>query len=114
FLARNLMREDGVIFISIDDGEVKNLRSICDELFGDDNFLVNIVWQKKYSVSNDDPGIAPMHDHILAYRKSEKFNRCLLPRTDKQISRYQNPDNDPRGPWTSGEYVSSKTRDERP
>jgi adenine-specific DNA-methyltransferase len=113
-LARNLLRDDGAIFISIDDGEVQNLRKVCDEIFGEDNFLANVVWQKKYAVSNDDPGIAPMHDHILAYRKSASFSRHLLPRTEKQKSRYTNPDNDPRGPWTSGEYVSSKSKYERP
>lgn len=114
YLARNLLREDGCIFISIDDGESANLRRVCDEVFGEENFAANIVWQKKYSVSNDDPGIAPMHDHILVYQKSDDFDRNLLPRTEKQNDRYTNPDNDPRGPWTSGEYVSSKSRAQRP
>ncbi len=113
-LAKNLLRNDGVIFISIDDTEQSNLRGICDEIFGADNFAANIVWQKKYSVSNDDPGIAAMHDHILVYRKTEAFNRGLFPRSDKTLSRYQNPDNDPRGKWASGEYVSGKTKEERP
>ena len=113
-LARNLLRNDGAIFISIDDGEVGNLRKILDEVFGEQNFLANVVWQKKYSVSNDHPGIADMHDHLLVYRKSADFERNLLPRTEKQISRYNNPDNDPRGPWASGEYVSSKNKYERP
>ena len=114
FLARNLLREDGVIFISIDDGEVRNLRSICDEVFGEENFVANVVWQKKYAVSNDDPGIAPMHDHILVYQQSENFERNLLPRTEKQTSRYTNLDNDPRGDWSSDNYVSNKSRQERP
>jgi adenine-specific DNA-methyltransferase len=113
-LARNLLRDDGVIFVSIDDGEVANLRKVLDEIFGENNFMANIVWQKKYSVSNDHPGIADMHDHILVFRKSDAFNRNLLPRTEKQTARYTNPDNDPRGPWASGEYVSSKSRYERP
>lgn len=113
-LARNLLRDDGVIFISIDDGEVANLRKLGDEVFGESNFMANIVWQKKYSVSNDHPGIADMHDHILVFRKSPEFERELLPRTEKQTARYTNPDNDPRGPWASGEYVSSKSRFERP
>lgn len=114
YLARNLLRDDGVIFISVDDGEVDNLRKICNEVFGEENFAANVVWQKKYSVSNDDQGIAPMHDHILVYQRSEEFERNLLPRTEKQIKRYANPDNDPRGEWSSGEYVSSKTRQQRP
>ena len=74
YLARNLMRDDGVIFITIDDGEARNLRIICDEVFGEENFVANIVWQKKYSVSNDDPGIAPMHDYILVYQRSDSFS----------------------------------------
>jgi len=113
-LARNLLRDDGVIFISIDDGEQAALKKLCDEIFGEKNFVSNIVWQKKYSVSNDDPGIAAMHDHILCYRKSGNFERSLFPRSEKQLERYKNPDGDPRGLWTSGEYVSSKTRLERP
>ncbi len=113
-LARNLLKDDGAIFISIDDNEVANLRKLCDEVFGEENFVANVVWQKKYAVSNDDPGIAPMHDHVLVFKKSEYFNRNLLPRTEKQINRYKNLDNDPRGVWTSGEYVSSKSKTERP
>ena len=114
FLARNLLRQDGVIFVSIDDNEVHNLRMIMNEIFGEENFVASIIWQKKYAVSNDDPGIAPMHDYIIAYQKTEQFSRNLLPRTEKQLQRYSNPDDDPRGDWTSGEYVSSKSRTERP
>jgi adenine-specific DNA-methyltransferase len=114
YLARNLLREDGVIFISIDDNEQANLKLLCDEIFGAENFVANVVWQKKYAVSNDDPGIAPMHDHVLVYQKSNNFNRNLLPRTEKQLNRYTNVDNDPRGSWASGEYVSSKSKAERP
>ena len=114
FLARNLLADDGVILISIDDNEAKNLRSICDEIYGEENFVANIVWQKKYAVSNDDPGIAPMHDHILVYRQSDSFSRNLLPRVEKQLQRYKNLDNDPRGDWSSDNYVSNKSRSERP
>ncbi len=113
-LARNLLADDGALFLTIDDGEVANLRRVCDEIFGESNFVANVVWQKKYAVSSDDPGIAPMHDHILVYRKSACFTRRLLPRTEKQTSRYTNPDNDPRGPWSSDNYVSNKSRTERP
>ncbi|MEE4355620.1 MAG: site-specific DNA-methyltransferase [Desulfococcaceae bacterium] len=113
-LARNLLRDDGVIFISIDDNEVANLRKICDEIFGEENFVANIVWQKKYAVSNDDPSIAPMHDHIIAYKKTSGFQRLLLPRTEKQLQRYKNSDDDPRGLWSSDNYVSNKSRYERP
>jgi len=113
-LARNLLRDDGVIFISIDDGEVANLRRLCDEIFGGDNFVANVVWQKKYAVSSDDPGIAPMHDYVLVFQKSERFNRNLLSRTEKQLSRYKSLDDDPRGPWSSDNYVSNKSKSERP
>lgn len=113
-LAKDLLRDDGVIFISIDDNEQAQLKLLCDEVFGQENFVANVLWQKKYSVSNDDPGIGVMHDHILVYKKSEAFERNLLPRTDTHNARYANPDNDPRGDWTSGEYVSSKSKTERP
>jgi adenine-specific DNA-methyltransferase len=112
-LARNLLTEDGVIFISIDDNEVDNLKKICDEIFGEGNFIATIIWQKKYAVSADDPGIAAMHDYIICFQKTS-FNRLLLPRTDKQLSRYKNLDNDSRGPWSSDNYVSNKSKDERP
>jgi len=113
-LARNLLRDDGVVFISIDDIEVHNLRKICDEIFGEGNFAANIVWQKKYAVSSDDPGIGVMHDHILVYSKTGLFQRNLFPRTEQQDDRYKNPDNDLRGRWSSDNYVSNKSREERP
>lgn len=114
YLARNLLREDGVIFISIDDNEVENLRRVCDEIFGEENFVACICWQKKYAVSNDDPGFGVMHDYIVAYGKSGNFSRILLPRSEKQNSRYKNQDNDPRGEWASDNYVSNKSKSERP
>ena len=85
-----------------------------DEIFGEENFVAQIVWQKKYAVSNDDPGIGVMHDYIVVYRRSSAFQRRLLPRTGKQLDRYTNPDNDPRGDWSSDNYVSNKSREERP
>ena len=113
-LARSLLAEDGVLFITIDDTEVANLRRIIDELFGEENFVANVVWQKKYAVANDDPSIGTMHDHILVYRRSDAFRRGLLPRTKEHDSRYTNPDNDPRGKWASDNYVSNKSKEERP
>ena len=113
-LARNLLRNDGAILISVDDTEVAHLRVAADEVFGEENFAAHILWQKKYAVSNDDPGIGVMHDHILMYRRSDAFERGLLPRTEKQDSRYTNPDDDPRGRWASDNYVSNKSKDERP
>ena len=113
-LARNLLRDDGVIFITLDDTEVANLRKLADEIFGEENFVANVVWQKKYAVANDDPGIGVMHDHVIVYRKTNAFNRGLLPRTDEQNARYSNPDNDPKGDWASANYVSNKSKEERP
>ncbi len=99
YLARNLLKDDGVIFISIDDNEMKNLRELCDEIFGEENFVVDIIWHKKYAASNDAKGIPPMHDNILVYQKSGLFNRFLLPRTEKQDSLYKYDDNDGREKW---------------
>lgn len=113
-LARTLLSEDGVIFVSIDDTEVANLKQITNEIFGEENFLACILWQKKYAVSNDDDGVGKMHDFILCYRKSIEFTRNLLPRTEKQLERYKNLDNDPRGNWSSDNYISNKSKKERP
>lgn len=114
FLARNLLREDGVIAVTIGDHEVHHLRSLMAEIFGEENFVANIAWQKKYTISNDDPGIASMHDHVLVFRRSSEFRRNLLPRTEDQVAAYRNPDNDPRGPWISNPIISNKSRSERP
>lgn len=115
-LARNLLTEDGVIFISMDDSEIDNLKKICSEIFGDDNFIANIVWQKKYSPQNDAAYFSDMHDHILVYAKNAKLAKNqekgwsidLLPRTDSQNKAYKNYDNDPRGEWKAGD-LSVKT-----
>jgi len=112
--AKSLLSEDGAIFVNIDDTEVSNLRLLCDAVFGSENFVANVIWQKKYAVSADEPGIAPMHDTIIVYRKSDRFERGLLPRTETQNSRYTNLDNDPRGEWASDNYVSNKSKEERP
>lgn len=100
-LARNLLRDDGVVFVSIDDNEVHNLRKVCDEIFGETNFLANIVWQKKYAATNDVKGFSNLHDHIIVYQKSAKFQRLLLPRTQEQNKPYRNDDMDGRGLWRS-------------
>lgn len=115
-VARNLLSEDGVIFISIDDREVENMRKICDELYSKTNFIAQIVWQKKYSPQNDARYFSTMHDYILCYAKHAKssdndigWDRILLPRSEEQNSRYKNPDNDPRGPWKAAD-LTSKTK----
>ncbi|MGE5553930.1 MAG: site-specific DNA-methyltransferase [Betaproteobacteria bacterium] len=122
YLARNLLREDGVIFVSIDDHEVDNLRKVCSEVFGEENFIAQIVWQKKQSPQNDATNLSDMHDYIAVYARRAKtykndpegWQRNLLPRAHEQDQRYANPDNDPRGPWTSVDYTCNKSADERP
>lgn len=99
-LARNLLSEDGVIFISIDDNEQANLRKVCDEVFGEDNFINNIIWEKKYTRANDAKWFSDNHDFILVYgRQKDSMSLNLLPRDDSQTSAYSNPDNHPKGPW---------------
>ena len=99
-LARNLMRDDGVFAVTIDDGEVANLRKICDEIFGEENFVANIVWQKKYGAANDAKYLSDMHDHILLYcRNKVNWRPNLFDRPDELNAKYSNPDNDPRGDW---------------
>jgi adenine-specific DNA-methyltransferase len=111
YLARNLLREDGVIFISIDDNEVENLRRMCDEIFGEENFVATIVWQKTYSPSNDKKGIDAMHDYVIAYRRSGHFENKLIPRSEKQNNAYTNADGDPRGPWKAVDSTRAEHRD---
>ena len=106
-IARDYLKEDGVIFISIDDTEVGNLRKCCDEIFGAQNFVADLIWQKKFSRSNDASYFSTMHDHILCYCKNSITNNPqgwrigLLPRGNEIPTGYSNPDNDPRGVWTS-------------
>lgn len=101
FLAKNLLRDDGVIFVHIDDNEVHNLRLIMNEIFGEENFVAQIVWQKKYAATNDSKGFSTTHDYIIAYQKSSNFQRNLLPRTEEQNKPYKNDDGDGKGLWRS-------------
>jgi adenine-specific DNA-methyltransferase len=99
-LARTLLREDGVIYIAISDVEVGNLRKLCDEVFGESNFVANIVWQKKYTRANDAKWFSDNHDHILCFAKDKSsFRLNSLPRNDEQLAAYTNPDNHPKGRW---------------
>ena len=101
-VARDLLTEDGVIFISIDDNEVENLRKVCDELFGEDNFVAQLVWERAFAPKNDARFISNSHDYIVMYSKQiESFKIGRLPRTVEADARYSNPDNDPRGVWQS-------------
>lgn len=114
-LARQLLKDDGVIFITIDNTEVQNLRLILDEIFGQENFVDCIVWQKKVSPSNDATWFSSDHDYILVYAKQKDIwrpNRLAM--NERQKGYYQNPDNDPRGDWNSSTYTCNKTKDERP
>ena len=104
-LARDLLSDDGVIFISIDDNEVHNLRKICDEILGEKNFLAQIIWETRPNPVSMSNTISDVHEYILMYQKNNKFEIGLFPRSQKQDSRYKNPDNDPRGPWTSGDLT---------
>ena len=101
-LLRELLRDDGVIFISIDDNEVHHLRMLMDEIFGEENFVAKFIWMKKKVVQNDARFASTNHESILCYRRTDSFQRFnLLPRTEEANSRYKNPDQDTRGPWQS-------------
>lgn len=101
-LAANLLRDDGVIFISIDDNEVFNLKKVCDEVFGEENFVGNVIWERAFAPKNDAKYFSASHDYILVYAKNiTDFKIGKLPRTEEANARYSNPDNDPRGPWTA-------------
>ena len=109
-LARNLLTEDGVIFISIDDNEQENLKKICDEVFGAENFIAQLIWEKKFAPQNDDKYITAVHDYILVYAKVKSmWSPKLQKRNDDALQKFKNPDNDPRGVWTSGD-LTSKTK----
>ena len=102
-VARNLLDEDGCIFISIDDHEVNRLRTICDDVFGEENFIATVIWQKVFSPKNTAATFSEDHEYLIAYaRHKESWHPELLPRSEKNIARYQNPDTDPRGVWMSG------------
>lgn len=100
FLARQLLSEEGVVFVSIDDHEVHNLRLIMNEIFGEENFIASIIWQKVYSPKSSAQHFSADHDYVLVYaRSSATWIPELLPRTPEMEARYSNPDDDPRGPW---------------
>lgn len=106
-ILKELLAEDGTIWISIDDDEQAYLKVLCDEIFMRSNFVSNIIWEKKFSPQNDAKWLSDSHDFILVYAKNkEKWKPNLLPRTAGMDSRYKNPDNDPRGPWTSSDFTA--------
>ena len=113
-LLRELLSDDGVIFISIDDNEQHHLRILLDEIFGEENFLANIVWQHRYGRSNNAKLFSNQREHIVLYRKSDKISHIRVKRTSKLNETYKNPDNDPKGPWISSSYVNPATIEQRP
>ena len=114
-LSRNVLSDDGLIFISIDEHESHNLRNICDEIFGAQNFVSNIVWEKRYTRSNNAKLFTTLTEPVLCYAKNINAIATIKEkRNEKADSIYSNPDNDPRGVWTSVSYVNPATRDQRP
>lgn len=108
-VARDLLTEDGVIFISIDDNEVENLRKVCDEVFGERNFIAQLIWERAFSPKNDARFVSNSHDYVLMFtRNIDSYVIGRLDRTAEANARYSNPDNDPRGVWMSSD-ISVKT-----
>ncbi|MEW6038612.1 MAG: site-specific DNA-methyltransferase [Pseudomonadota bacterium] len=114
-IIRRLLSEDGSLWITIDDNEAHYLKVLCDEVFGRENFVANVMWEKKFSPQNDAKWLSLNHDHILVFAKSKEIWRPnLLERSQKQEKNFKNPDSDPRGPWTSADYTCAKSKYERP
>ncbi len=114
-LLREFLRDDGAIFVSIDDNEVHNLRLVLDEAFGPHNFVATLAWQKRVSPANNAKLFSSDHEYIEVYARSlANWRPHRLPRTETQLRNYRNPDNDPRGPWNSATYTCNKTAEERP
>ena len=107
FLAKNLLRDDGVIFVHIDDNEIHNMRLLMNEIFGEENFVVQILWKKRSTPPNDQI-IGTNHDYILVFAKDKDLVVLnLKERNEEQLDRYKNPDNHPKGPWTSGDLMAN-------
>jgi adenine-specific DNA-methyltransferase len=113
-LARNLLADDGAIFVSIDSNEHANLTRLLIELMGEDNFRANIVWQKRYTRSNNTRDFTTVVENIVVFSRSDQFTVNLLPRTDEADARYANPDDDPRGPWKAASFLNPATAAQRP
>jgi len=115
YLARNLLRDDGVIFVTIDNQEDDNLKKICHDIFGEENYVATVVWQKKASPANDARWFSSDHDYVVVYaRNKDTWHPAGLERTEAQTALYKNPDDDPRGPWNSATYTCNKSNEERP
>lgn len=111
FLARNLLREDGVIFVSIDDHEVHNLRALMNEIFGEENFVATIAWKHTNQSKNDERYFSRHYNSLVVYRRSDALPPFQFERAELDNRAYSNPDNDPRGPWRSGDVRSPNLRE---
>ena len=109
-VARRLLKNDGVIFIAIDDNEQAALKLLCDQLFGEENFLASIIWQHSIQPKGYSGTFSVHHNYILCYKKTAQFVLNSLPRTDEDNKAYANPDNDPRGRWRSGDVRNALYR----
>ena len=113
-LARNLLTDDGAIFVAIDDHEVHHLRLLMNEVFGEENFVASITWQKRYTRSNNTDRFTSVVDRILLFQRSEAFAANLQPRTDRDLVEFKNPDKDPRGPWKPTSFLNQVPPERRP
>ena len=113
-LARNLLADDGVIFVSIDSTEHANLTRLLIELMGEENFRASVIWQKRYTRSNNTRDFTTVVENIVVFSRSDQFTVNLLPRTDEADARYTNPDDDPRGPWKAASFLNPATPAQRP
>lgn len=111
-ILKNLLAEDGSLWVSLDDNEQAYFKVMCDEVFGRKNFVANVIWQKKYAAKSDANFFSESHDYILVFSKNkEKLHTNRLNKTEKQTSRYTNRDDDPRGPWKPGDVLRNEVRD---
>ena len=113
-LARRLLRDDGVLFATVDDSEAPRLRQLLDEIFGEENFVTQVEWQKRYTRSNNTDDFTSVVDHVCVYQRSAAFAVNLLKRDDAANARFTNPDNDPRGPWKATPFLNQVAPERRP
>jgi len=111
FLGRNLLRNDGAIFVSIDHHEYHNLRHLMDEIYGEDNYVGTFVWKRRTPDARNSGGMSIDHEYVVVYQRSDEFE---MQGVKKSFDNYTNPDDDPRGPWVAGDLKNSRTKDERP
>jgi adenine-specific DNA-methyltransferase len=112
---RRLLSEDGSLWVTLDDNEAHYFKVMCDEVFGRNNFVADVIWEKKFSPQNDAKWLSDNHDHVIVFAKQKaNWRPNLLPKSEKQAANLRNADDDPRGPWHSGDYTCAKNKKERP